>query len=60
LRRIFGAGDEEEAGVGAAGGSTLMSEPALDDAHVNLLVLMLLTAPTTPLANFFNLLILQN
>jgi hypothetical protein len=60
LRRIFGAGDEEEAGVGAAGGSTLMSELALDDARVDLLVPMLLTAPTASLANFFNPLILQN
>jgi hypothetical protein len=60
LRRIFGAGDEEEVGVGAAGGSTLMSELALDDARVDLLVLTLLTAPTAPLANFFNPLILQN
>jgi NAD kinase len=36
-----------------------MSKPALDDAHVDLLVPMLLTAPIAPLANFFNPLILQ-
>jgi hypothetical protein len=30
LRRIFGGSAEENAGVGAAGGSMLMSEPALD------------------------------
>jgi hypothetical protein len=53
-------GDEEEAGVGAARGSTLMLELALDDAHVDLLVPTLLTAPTAPLGNFFNPLILQN
>jgi hypothetical protein len=58
LRRILGAGDEEEAGVGGVGGSTLMSEPALDDARVELLVLMFLIAPAAPLANFFNPLIL--
>jgi hypothetical protein len=60
LRRIFGASDEEEAGVEVAGGLTLMSELTLDDARVDLLVQMLLTAPTAPLANFFNSLILQN
>jgi hypothetical protein len=37
-----------------------MSEPALDDARVELLVLMFLIVPTVPLASFFNLLILQN
>jgi hypothetical protein len=60
LRRIFGAGDEEEEGVGATGGSTLMSELALDDARVDLLVPTLLIAPIAPLENFFNPLILQN
>jgi hypothetical protein len=45
---------------GAVGGSTLMLESALDDARVELLVLMFLIAPTVPLASFFNPLILQN
>jgi hypothetical protein len=35
-----------------------MPEPALDDAQVELLVLMFLIAPAAPLANFFNPLIL--
>jgi hypothetical protein len=48
LRRIFGVGDEEEEGVGAVGGSTLMLELALEDAYVDLLVPMLLTAPQLP------------
>jgi hypothetical protein len=37
-----------------------MSELALDDAQVELLVLMFLIVPTAPLARFFNPLILQN
>jgi hypothetical protein len=37
-----------------------MSELALDDAQVKLLVLMFLISPTAPLASFFNSLILQN
>jgi hypothetical protein len=60
LRRILGVGDEEEAGAGAVGGSTLMLKQALDDARVKLLVPMFLIAPTAPLASFFNPLILQN
>jgi hypothetical protein len=60
LRRILGTGDEEEAGAGAVGGSMLISESALDDARVKLLVLMFLIVPTAPLASFFNPLILQN
>jgi hypothetical protein len=58
LRRILGAGDEEEPGAGAIGGSTLISELALDDAQVELLVLMFLMVPIAPLASFFNPLIL--
>jgi NAD kinase len=37
-----------------------MSELALDDARVDLLVPTLLIAPIAPLENFFNPLILQN
>jgi hypothetical protein len=58
LGRILGVGDEEEAGAGAVGGSMLISELALDDARVKLLVLMFLIVPIAPLASFFNPLIL--
>jgi hypothetical protein len=34
LRRIFGGSAEEDAGVGAVGGSMLMSEPVLDADRV--------------------------
>jgi hypothetical protein len=60
MRRILGTGDEEEAGARVVGGSMLISESALDDVQVELLVLMFLIVSTAPLASFFNPLILQN